>query len=279
MTNDQYAPTADSSERVRKRARFRSHFWPGAGFALLGYPWRAVLGTAIIALMPLTLIGAAFSFSVLFLWAFLVSFVIYSGFYTAEQLLCRSIPVQPGGARCLLSKLFLPLITVGFACLIVAVGVCFLYIGNLRVGGRGMMPTLHVGDYLLYQKHVFPEDLHPGHLVFFKTTPDSAWGKGGDIVVARILATPGQKLSIQADRYLVDGTKAQPVSPLGKAKPSVEVPEAPQALAVPAGCYFVVQDDPQNSFDSRVLSWARESEIIGTRAVILMGHTFGKQVQ
>jgi hypothetical protein len=31
--------------------------------------------------------------------------------------------------------------------------------------------------------------------------------------------------------------------------------------------------------DSRVLSWAKDSDLIGTRATVLTGHTFGNEVE
>jgi len=97
--------------------------------------------------------------------------------------------------------------------------------------------------------------------------------------VARILAIPGHELSVEGDHYLVNGKRTVPVSPLGKYRPTIEIPQAPKALTIPAGCYFIVQDNPQNSFDSRVLSWAKDSDLIGTRAIVLIGHAFGKEVK
>jgi signal peptidase I len=151
--------------------------------------------------------------------------------------------------------------------------------GSMRIGGQGMMPTLISGDILLYRNHVFREDLHPDHLVFFRTSADSAWGNGGDLVVARILATPGDELSVLGGHFLVNGKRALPASPLGKFRSSLEIPPPPKSLRVPPGCYFVVQDDPKNSFDSRVLSWAREPKLVATRAIVLTGHAFGKEVE
>ena len=99
------------------------------------------------------------------------------------------------------------------------------------------------------------------------------------MVVARILAIPGDELSVQGGHYLVNGKRTVPASPLGKFRPSLEIPQAPKALTAPPGCYFIVQDDSQNSFDSRVLSWARESNLVATRAIVVIGHAFGKEVE
>jgi signal peptidase I len=279
MATDQSASTTDVSEQLRRQARWRSHFWPGSGFALLGHPVLALIGTATIALMPATLICFSFTFRPFFIWAFLASVVIYLFFYGAEQLLCRSIVIYPDGDKRFLSRFLIPLCSVGYVAVLGVLVFCFLSVSTLQIVGPGMTPTLRPGELLLYKKKVFPEDLRPGHLVFFRTSPASAWGKGGDLVVARILAQPGQELSMEADHYILDGQRSVPVAPLGANRPALEIPLAPEALTVPPGCYFIVQDNPQNSFDSRVLSWAKESDVIGTRAIIVIGHAFGREME
>jgi signal peptidase I len=229
--------------------------------------------------MPITCLCLAFTFRSFFIWPFIASMVIYLCFYLVEQVACRSVAIYPGGERGFLSKFLVPLCAAGYVGLVGVLVICFLNIGSLRIGGQGMAPTLLSGDMLLYRSHVFREDLRPGHLVFFRTSADSAWGNGGDLVVARILAIPGDELSVQGGHYLVNGKRTVPASPLGKFRPSLEIPQAPKALTVLPGCYFVVQDDLQNSFDSRVLSWAKESNLVATRAIVLTGHAFGREVE
>jgi hypothetical protein len=47
------------------------------------------------------------------------------------------------------------------------------------------------------------------------------------------------------------------------------VPPDPNALEVPAGCFFIVQDARENGFDSRVLSWTRVlGDVVGTRCFV-----------
>ena len=279
MATEQPTSQPDVSEQLRSQARWRSHFWPGSGFALLGHPGLAWLGTATIALMPATIFCFAFTFRPFFIWSVLASMVIYLCFYLAEQKMCRTVAIYPGGDKRLLSKFFIPLCAAGYVGLIGVMVLCFLNVSTLRIGGQGMTPTLLPGDILLYKSHVFQDDLQPGHIVFFRTSTDSAWGKGGDLVVARILAQPGHKLSVEGDHYVLNGKRTVPVAPLGTYRPSLEIPQAPQALTVPVGCYFIVQDNPPNSFDSRVLSWAKDSDLIGTRAIVLIGHAFGMEVE
>src|SRR5258708_6077371 len=108
MATDQSTPRPDSSEpeQLRSQAKWRSHFWPGSGFALLGYSSLAGFGTASVVLMSATLVGLAFAFSPFFIWSFIASVVIYLCLYLAEQTMCRSITIHPGGQKRFLSKYF-----------------------------------------------------------------------------------------------------------------------------------------------------------------------------
>ena len=278
MATEQSSPEAEGAA-LRKQARWRSHFWPGSGFALLGHPGLAFLGAVIIALMPAALLCLLFTFHPLFFWSFIASLGVYLCFYLAEQFWCRSIVIYPGGERRFLSRFLVPLCAVGYLGVVGVVVFFFLNIGSARIGGQGMMPTLHPGDFLMYRKQVVREHLRPGHFVYFRTSADSAWGKGGDLVVARILAIPGDEMSIEGDHYLLNGKQSVRVGPLGKFRASIEIPKAPKALKVPDSCYFIIQDNSQDSFDSRVLSWARESNMVSTQAIVLVGHEFGRVVE
>jgi signal peptidase I len=269
----------DAFQHLRSRARRRSHFWPGAGFALLGHPGLAALGTLAVISVPAALLGLALGFRPLWIWLILAALVFYLASYLAEQILCRSMAIYPDGERRFLSRFLVPVCVVGYGAFLAVVVVFLWSVSALRVAGPGMAPTLLSGDLVLYQRQVWQDDLRTGRLVFFRTAPDSAWGKGGDIVVARILAVPGDQVAIEGEQYLVNGRRTVPVSPLGQYRPALDIPKAPQAVAVPAGCYFIVQDNPQNSFDSRVLSWARGGDVLATRAIVLSGHTFGKEVE
>ena len=191
MTTEQTPRNPDFSEQLRRQARRRSHFWPGAGFALLGHRGLAWIGTATIALMPATFLCLAFTFRAFLFWSFLASLVIYLCFYLVEQVACRSVAIYSGGERRFLSRFLIPVCAAGYIGLIGVLVICLLNLGSMRIGGQGMMPTLLSGDLLVYRRHVFPENLRPRHLIFFRPSADSAWGNGGDLVVARILAIPG----------------------------------------------------------------------------------------
>jgi signal peptidase I len=264
---------------MRGRARWRSHFWPGSGFALLGHSGLACLGTVTIALLPATMLGLAFVFQPVFLWAFIASIVLYLCFYVAEQKVCRSITIIPGGEAGFLSRFLIPVCVAGFAGMIGVVAVFFLNVGSLAMAGTGMAPALPRGERVLYKRHAFQEDLRPGHFIVFKVSGESAWGVKDSLIAARILAQPGDTISIDGDHYLLNGKAAAPVSTLAGNRPVLDVPKAPQSLTVPAGCWFVVQDEAPDSVDSRVLSWAKEGDLVATRAIVVIGHSFGRVVE
>jgi len=279
METDTSAAPSDFSKRIRKRARMRSHFLPGFGFALLGYSALAVVGAAVVALNPLTFVYFSVVFSALAMMAVIAAMLLYLIFYLVEQLASRFITIHPEGEKSFLTRLFLPICVVGYLGLAGSICVLFINISSIKIGGQGMSPTALPGEYLLYRKHLYHDDLSSGHLVFFKTSSDSAWGKGGDLIIARILAVPGDELSIENGHYLINGRQTSSLTPLRRYRPVIDVPESPKAIVVPSGCYFIVQDDTSNALDSRVLSWARESDIIGTRAILLNSRAFGKELK
>jgi signal peptidase I len=111
---------------------------------------------------------------------------------------------------------------------------------------------------------VDPERLSRGTVILYRLSSHSAWGTAGWLVVSRILAVPGDRLSIREGQYLVNGESGPPVAETGQHAPVIQVPLAPAALTVPENCYFIVQDDPANGLDSRVLSWVEASDITST---------------
>jgi signal peptidase I len=147
------------------------------------------------------------------------------------------------------------------------------------MAGTGMSPALPRGERVLYKRQVFQEDLRTGRFIVFKVSGESKWGIKDSLIAARILAQPGDTISIDGSHYLVNGKTSAPVGTLAGYDPVVDVPQAPQSLTVPAGCWFVVQDEAPDSFDSRVLSWAKEGNVVATRAIVIIGHGFGREVE
>jgi signal peptidase I len=172
------------------------------------------------------------------------------------------------------------------ACVITYAGalgasVCLLMnFGSQLMRGEAMSPVINPGELLLYHKRVVATDLVPGKVVSFGTSPDSSWGRPGDVVLARILAAPGDALAIREKQYDVNGKDSGiEVSPVGHFRVVVNVPESPEQIKVPPDCYFVVQEQPPKALDSRTLSWARRPNVIATKLWLVSSRGLGKPLE
>ncbi|MEZ4470295.1 MAG: signal peptidase I [bacterium] len=75
------------------------------------------------------------------------------------------------------------------------------FVGSLRVSGEGMFPHLLPGDALLFDRAAFSDRTpRAGELVVVD-------GPAGSLVVARVVATPGQVIQWRAGRPVVDGRR------------------------------------------------------------------------
>lgn len=221
---------------------------------------------ASLLLMPITAAWLAFRPSPLAFWAVAGSLVAILVLSLVEQAIVKKADLQTPGPA-FLARHWWAASAVALLSAIAALGFFFAAFGSAQMAGSGMVPTLEPGERLFYSKFVDPASLKPGTLVYYKNPADSAWGEPGWFVVARVLAGPGDKLSIQDQDgvYLVNGVAGPRIGPTGDLSVALDVPVAPETLTVPEGCYFIGQDSPEGSFDSRVLSWARAEDIVSTR--------------
>jgi hypothetical protein len=113
----------------------------------------------------------------------------------------------------------------------------------------------------------------------FLVADECGWPAPPDYkVISRILAGPGDELSIDNGRYVVNGNAGPLVGDTGDFEPVMEVPVAPLKLTVPEDCYFMVQESPAG-LDSRVLSWARKERIVATSLWHLDRRRFLQEVE
>ncbi len=134
------------------------------------------------------------------------------------------------------------------------------------IPSASMNPTLKVHDRILVNKlsyHLHP--VHRGDIVVFKRSPDMA-EEGIKDLVKRVIGLPGETIQsapdgqveingqILSEPYLVPGINMGP--PI-------------QKQLIPAGEYFVMGDNRDDSADSRVFGPIRRSQIVG-RAFILI---------
>ena len=97
--------------------------------------------------------------------------------------------------------------------------------------------------------------------------------------MSRILAVPGDRLAVRGGKYVVNGEPGPAVADTRPYAPVLDVPQEPDAITVPEGRYFIVQDDPTNSYDSRRYPWVEGRNIVGDRMYYLSGRGLFKSVE
>lgn len=128
--------------------------------------------------------------------------------------------------------------------------VCFIfnYIGLAVVSGSSMEPSYYDGDLLFINKTRLYE-LQRGDIVLL---PD----ENGDVMVKRIVGLGGEYVEAKDGIVYIDG-KALDEPYL------TESTEDMEGIYVDVGSYFVMGDNRDNSYDSRILGGIPEDEIIG----------------
>jgi signal peptidase I len=197
--------------------------------------------------------------------------------WVVELIALGRIQIRPSGESSVFSRHFVLECVLTYAGALVAAVCLLVNFGSLVTRGEGMSPLVDPGERLLYHKRVVATDLVPGKVFTFGVAPDSSWGRPGDVVLARILAGPGDKLAISQGHYQLNGKAVGvEVSPAGQFQVVVNVPEAPAQITVPPDCYFVVQEQPPKALDSRTLSWARRQDVIATKLWLVSPRGLGK---
>lgn len=270
--------SAPDEVAIRSKAYLRSWICPGAGFALVGSGTLAITTFfASLCLLPI-IVWLVFQPSRPSFYMTLVMVIIASVLWVVEQITVKKVAIRPPNPQMLVGRFILSSCIMWLAMLVVA-GIILTSFGALRMSGTGMQPTLKKGERLAYYKHVDWSRVKYGGILVYRNAGDSAWGKPGWLLVSRILAVPGDKISIANGKYMLNGKSGPQVSSLGKYEAVIDVPLSPATLTVPDDCYFIVQDSPSGGFDSRVLSWVRQDKIIGSRLWYASSRGFFKAVE
>jgi signal peptidase I len=136
-----------------------------------------------------------------------------------------------------------------------------------------MYPTLHgcpgcTDDHILVDKISYhTHDPKEGDIVVFNRP--SNWNVPDDVVVKRVIGTPGDKLELKKGRVLVNGLL------LDETYVSPKCPDGTQPLTtrtkwtVPDNDVFVMGDNRCNSEDSRMFGPIPQSSVIGRAFMII----------
>lgn len=148
------------------------------------------------------------------------------------------------------------------------------------IPSASMTPTLKVHDRILVNKLSY--DLHPihrGDIVVFKRGATMVGTEGGiKDLVKRVIGLPGETIStgadgrVQIDGHPLDETYLVPGIPPGPAitrGPNCLPSSPPNACTIPAGSYYVMGDNRDNSSDSRVFGPIAKKLIVGRAFVII----------
>jgi len=145
----------------------------------------------------------------------------------------------------------------------VALGVVIriAFIGMYAIPSASMAPTLQAGDQIVVTPYRMPFDGRPqqGDVVVFRSPLHA-----DEMMVKRIIATPGDLVETHAGRVFVRGhALAEPYV----AKQAASGTIAPQII--PADCFFVAGDNRENSLDSRSWGVLPRDMIVGRARMVL----------
>lgn len=157
---------------------------------------------------------------------------------------------------------------------VLVVGAAVFVLGAYRVDGASMAPTLADGELIAAN----PLARSPARFDVVVLRPTA----GGQPVVKRVVGLPGDRIQIAPApggpriRVTPSGTstwldvRRGPAGPwrtrIECCAPDGRTSARPAPATVPAGSYFVLGDNPDESVDSRTFGWAEADAV---RAVVL----------
>lgn len=272
------SPLTADEPQLRARARRRAWFCPGAGWALLGRPrWAKAtffFYLCFLAALAWFIVACHRPAAWLSLATFIVSIVAWSSEIAAtKRAALRSGP--PGW----LARRFWPATVLVWLASLAIPALLVNEFGRMMVRGTGMAPTLDDGERVLFRRRIDSGDLRPGAVVLFKLPPQTRVGEPGLLLVGRLLALPGDTISLRKGKYVVNGETTDYLAEKNLVGAAIDVPRWPQTLKVRDGRYFLMQDSPQPGLDSRQFSWIYERDLVSARLIHVSRGRFFQPVE
>jgi signal peptidase I len=251
-------------KRLRGRARRRAMYCPGAGWALLGHSTRGTLVFISFLMGYGSLVWMLCTLSPPSIWTAGAVMLVAAVLWLIEVFDVGWCRPRPDRENWLVRRFAIA--TFSVVIMILALPLVLLTrFGSIAILDDRMAPTIESGERLVYHRYVANRDLHAGAVTVYRVPAATKIGTPGEFTVARLLAVPGDELTIQRDHFVVDGEVTPYRALAAPPKAPVPVPNRPKSLTVPDGSYFVVLDSSSADIDGQQIGWLHRGDFVSTK--------------
>lgn len=233
----------------------------GAGHFVLGHVGRGILWWGVSASVSLLSLVALFFFIPLaYLGAVTVGLLIPLGASVDAVRLPAAKSGLPSWKKAVAGWAVLFLIGISWS-----TGVRTFYVQAFKIPSGSMIPTLLVGDHILVNKLIYYfEDPQRGDVIVFKYP----WDESRDFI-RRIIAVSGEEIAIKDRTVFINGRPLdEPYAIYSDSRPPGGQGYEYGPVVLPAGSYFVMGDNRDNSQDSRFWGFLKRDKIHGKAFLI-----------